>query len=83
MTSTIPALKRNFLNSQVRILNTPLEPPEDWRETGPVPEEGDLDDKVVEDVVRKGDSTTPSLKTTHQVSSLSFFLPSIKVTEGI
>ena len=54
MANTIPALKRNFLASQVRILNTPLEAPEDWREASRSPEEGELSDRVVDEVVRKG-----------------------------
>lgn len=57
MANTIPALKRSFLSSQVRILNAPLEPAEDWREGNAATmdeERGDLSEKVVEEVLRKG-----------------------------
>ena len=55
MANTIPALKRSFLSSQVRVLNTPLELGEDWRDAGPSPDEGDLKDAVVDEVLRKGE----------------------------
>ena len=54
MTDTVPALKRAFLNAQVRNLSAPLSPPQNWRDGVPVPQEGDLRDKVVEDVLSKG-----------------------------
>ena len=54
--TSIPALKRAFLQSQVRILSAPLEPTEDWREqAGDVPEEGDLEDRSVDAVLNKGE----------------------------
>ncbi|MCJ1327571.1 hypothetical protein MMC10_004242 [Thelotrema lepadinum] len=53
MSSSIPALKRTFLASQVRILNAPLEPPADWREGRGLVLEGALEEEVVEEVMRK------------------------------
>ena len=61
MSSSIPALKRTFLASQVRILNAPLEPPADWREGRGLVLEGALEEEVVEEVMRKGEHTIPSL----------------------
>ena len=55
MSSSIPALKRTFLNSQVRILNAPLEPPDDWRGARPRNEREALDEEVVGDVMQKGE----------------------------
>ena len=46
-------LKKSFLSTQVRTLNAPLEPSHDWRENAPVPEEGALKDKTVQEVLQK------------------------------
>jgi hypothetical protein len=54
MSTTIPALKRAFLAGQVRILNAPLDPPEEWRDAGPRPKEGDLSNGIVDEALNKG-----------------------------
>ena len=46
-------LKKSFLSTQVRTLNAPLAPSNDWRENGPIPEEGELKDKLVQEVLQK------------------------------
>ena len=46
-------LKKSFLYTQVRALNAPLEPSRDWRENAPIPEEGELKDRVVQEVLYK------------------------------
>lgn len=53
-TRTISELKSSFIRGQVQILSEILEPPEDWRNFAVELEEGDLSDKVVEDVLQKG-----------------------------
>jgi hypothetical protein len=53
-TRTISELKSSFVRSQVRILSESLELPEDWRNYAVETEEGDLGEKVVEDVLYKG-----------------------------
>ncbi|KAI4126824.1 MAG: hypothetical protein LQ347_004824 [Umbilicaria vellea] len=53
---TVIALKTSFLNSQVRILNAPLEPSRNWRDHGYAPPEGDLKERVVQGVLHKLDS---------------------------
>lgn len=53
-TRTISELKSSFIRGQVRILSESLEPPEDWRNYAVESEEGDLSDKMVEDVLQKG-----------------------------
>lgn len=53
-TRTISELKSSFIRGQVQILSESLEPPEDWRNYAVELEEGDLSDKVVEDVLQKG-----------------------------
>lgn len=50
---TITELKSSFIRSQIRTLSAALEPSEDWRQYGPVPEEGDISDKAVEEVLQK------------------------------
>ncbi|KAJ5618893.1 hypothetical protein N7510_002877 [Penicillium lagena] len=52
-TRTISELKSAFVWSQVRILSERLELPEDWRNYAVETDEGDLSDKVVEDVLHK------------------------------
>jgi predicted nuclease with TOPRIM domain len=52
-TRTISELKSSFVRSQVRILSESLELPEDWRNYAVETEEGDLGEKVVEDVLYK------------------------------
>lgn len=59
---TVIALKTSFLNSQVRILNAPLEPSRNWRNHGPAPPEGDLKERVVQEVLHKCTSATPKLR---------------------
>lgn len=51
---TIFELKSAFIRSQVRILSESLDLPKDWRNYAPESDEGDLTDKVIEDVVHKG-----------------------------
>lgn len=46
-------IKRSFLNTQIRTLNAPLEPSHDWREHAPHREEGDLKDRIVQEVLQK------------------------------
>lgn len=50
---TIAELKTSFIRSQIRTLSAALEPSEDWRRYGAVPEEGDISDKAVEEVLQK------------------------------
>ena len=57
MANTIPALKRSFLSSQARVLNTPLEVPEDWRQETAASEDRELSDVAIEEVLRKGQLT--------------------------
>jgi hypothetical protein len=54
-TRTISELKSAFIWSQVRILSESLDLPEDWRNYAVDTDEGDLSDKVVEDVLHKGE----------------------------
>jgi hypothetical protein len=51
---TISELKSAFVRSQVRILSESLELPHDWRNYAVETEEGDLSEKVIEDVLHKG-----------------------------
>lgn len=53
-TRTISELKSAFIRAQVRILSESLELPEDWRSYEADTEEGELGDKVIEDVLHKG-----------------------------
>jgi hypothetical protein len=53
-TRTISELKSAFVRSQVRILSESLELPHDWRNYAVETEEGDLSEKVIEDVLHKG-----------------------------
>ncbi|OQU97661.1 hypothetical protein CLAIMM_03556 [Cladophialophora immunda] len=50
---SITALKAAFLRSQIRLLETPLEPSTQWRDILPEPEEGRLSDKLIQDLVAK------------------------------
>ncbi|KAJ5676983.1 uncharacterized protein N7477_002616 [Penicillium maclennaniae] len=52
-TRTISELKSAFIRIQVRILSEGLELPQDWRNFAVETEEGDLGDKVIEDVLHK------------------------------
>lgn len=48
-------LKKAFLTTQIRLLTAPVQPPPaDWQEQLPEPEEGDLRESVVRDVLHKG-----------------------------
>jgi hypothetical protein len=53
-TRTISELKSAFVRSQVRILSESLELPHDWRNYAVETEEGDLSEKVIDDVLHKG-----------------------------
>lgn len=53
-TRTISELKSAFIRAQVRILSESLELPEDWRNYAAEAEEGELGEKVIEDVLHKG-----------------------------
>lgn len=53
-TRTISELKSAFIRAQVRILSESLELPEDWRNYAVETEEGELGEKVIEDVLHKG-----------------------------
>lgn len=53
-TRTISELKSAFVRNQVRILSESLELPQDWRNYAVEIEEGDLGEKVIEDVLHKG-----------------------------
>ena len=46
-------LKKSFLSTQIRALNAPFVSPSDERENTPVPEEGELKEKVVQEVLQK------------------------------
>lgn len=46
-------LKKSFLGMQIRTLNAPLQPSRDWRENAPVSEEGELKERVVQEVLQK------------------------------
>jgi hypothetical protein len=54
---TIVELKSAFIWTQVRIFSESLDIPEDWRNYATETEEGDLNAKVIEDVLHKGQST--------------------------
>lgn len=56
-TRTISELKSAFIWSQVRIFSESLDLPEDWRNYAAETTEGDLSDKVIEDVLHKGQNT--------------------------
>ena len=59
MSNTIPALKQSFLTSQVRLLNAPIKPPPNWRDTlPPSSEEIVLSEKVVSDVLERCNSVS-------------------------
>ena len=51
---TVSELKSAFIRSQVRIFSESLDLPEGWRNYAPETDEGDLSDKVIEDVLHKG-----------------------------
>lgn len=53
-TRTVSELKSAFIRSQVRVFSETLNLPENWRNYAPPTEEGDLSDKVIEDVLHKG-----------------------------
>lgn len=53
-TRTISELKSAFIRAQVRIFSESLELPEDWRNYAAEIEEGELSEKVIEDVLYKG-----------------------------
>lgn len=57
--SSIYDLKKGFLSSQLRILNTPLDPPRDWQEQIPEGEDGDLPEATVAQVLYKCWMTRP------------------------
>ena len=57
-TRTISELKSTFIRSQVRILSENLELPADWRNYAVDTEEGDLSEKVIDDVLHKGTSSS-------------------------
>ncbi|KAJ5351450.1 hypothetical protein N7452_000424 [Penicillium brevicompactum] len=50
---TVSELKSAFIRSQVRVFSETLNLPENWRNYAPPTEEGDLSDKVIEDVLHK------------------------------
>ncbi|PLB43571.1 putative kinetochore protein fta4 [Aspergillus steynii IBT 23096] len=52
-TRTVPELKSSFLRTQVRILSESLEAPENWKQYATDPENDELTDKVVGDVLQK------------------------------
>ncbi|CDM28676.1 hypothetical protein DTO013E5_892 [Penicillium roqueforti] len=52
-TRTVSELKSAFIWSQVRIFSESLDLPEDWRNYAAETTEGDLSDKVIEDVLHK------------------------------
>lgn len=52
-TDTVISHKESFLRTQVRILSQPLQPSRNWRDRARVPEEGELKEKVVQEVLRK------------------------------
>lgn len=54
MSRSIIDAKEAFLRAQIRLLATPLSPADRWQEFAEEPQEGDLPEKVVEDVLRKG-----------------------------
>lgn len=56
-TQTISELKSAFIWSQVRIFSESLDLPKDWRNYAAETTEGDLSDKVIEDVLHKGQNT--------------------------
>lgn len=52
--NSIYDLKKGFLSSQLRILNSPLEPPRGWQDQIPEGVDGDLPEAVVAQVMYKG-----------------------------
>ena len=56
-TRTISELKSAFIWSQVRILSENLQPPENWRDYAVEIEEEALPEKVIEDVLHKGENS--------------------------
>lgn len=63
-TRTISELKSAFIWSQVRILSDNLQPPENWRDYAvELEEEEALPEKVIEDVLHKGEIPIITLQT--------------------
>lgn len=60
-TRTISELKSACIRAQVRILSDNFELPEDWRNYAVETDEDDLGDKVIADVLHKGDNTLPNV----------------------
>ncbi|MCJ1410259.1 hypothetical protein MMC19_004344 [Ptychographa xylographoides] len=56
MEFTITELKKTFLQYQVRILNTPLEPSSSWLDNAPIHQEGELRNELIQEVVRKANT---------------------------
>ena len=54
---TVIDLKKAFLANQIRLLSAPVDPSEEWRENAPVVDEGDLQERVVEEVLYKRKDT--------------------------
>ena len=50
---TVISLKESFLRTQVRLLSQRLQPSRNWRDRAPVPEQGELKEKVVQEVLHK------------------------------
>jgi len=53
MSSTIIDLKLSFLRSQLLVLNAPVSPSPRWRDAGPVPAQGELKEKLVQEALHK------------------------------
>lgn len=51
---SITSSKQRFLRTQVRLLSAPLAHSDDWHDHAPVSEHGELSEKVVREVLRKG-----------------------------
>lgn len=52
---SITATKAAFIRSQLNYLSAPLQPSTAWRDLAPEPADGQLGDKVIQDIVSKGE----------------------------
>ena len=52
-TDTIISLKESFLRTQIRLLSQPLQPSRNWQDRAPVPEQGELKPKTIQEVLHK------------------------------
>ncbi len=46
-------IKKSFLSTQIRTLNAPLELSRGWRDNAPTPEDAELKDRLVQEVLQR------------------------------